>query len=91
MWWVGLLRFGTGQRMLNTPLQMILVMLAGWVNEEQRAVIDRFGVRVPGGALAGSPCSVRTSGFLVALSWAIEMAVDAPKLGWFSEGLGEGR
>ncbi len=26
--------------MLNTPLQMLLVMLAGWVNEEQRAVID---------------------------------------------------
>ena len=25
--------------MLNTPIQMILVMLAGWVNEEQRAVI----------------------------------------------------
>ncbi len=26
--------------MLNTPLQMLLVMLASWVNEEQRAVID---------------------------------------------------
>ena len=26
--------------MLNTPFQMLLVMLAGWVNEEQRAVID---------------------------------------------------
>ncbi len=25
--------------MLNTPIQMILVMLAGWVNEEQGAVI----------------------------------------------------
>jgi len=26
--------------MLNTPWQMLLVMLAGWVNEEQRVVID---------------------------------------------------
>ena len=25
--------------MLNTPVQMILAMLAGWLNEEQRAVI----------------------------------------------------
>ena len=24
--------------MLNTPLQMFLVMLAGWMNEQQRAV-----------------------------------------------------
>ncbi len=26
--------------MLNTPLQMILVVLAGWVNEQQLAVIE---------------------------------------------------
>ena len=26
--------------MLNTPLQMFLVMVAGWVNEQQRAAID---------------------------------------------------
>ena len=24
--------------MLNTPLRMLLVMLAGWMNEQQRAV-----------------------------------------------------
>ena len=26
--------------MLNTPLQMMLVALAGWVNEQQLAVIE---------------------------------------------------
>ena len=41
-------------------------------------LISRFGVRVPGGALAGSPCSVRTSGFLVALSVRSETGRDAP-------------
>ena len=29
--------------MLNTPLQMILVELAGRVNQQQRAVIDAWG------------------------------------------------
>jgi|GEM_PF-5089327 hypothetical protein len=28
--------------MLNTPIQMLLVMLAGWVNEEQRSVTDQI-------------------------------------------------
>ena len=36
--WVGFLFFGTGWWMLNVPLQMLIVMLAGWVNEEHRAV-----------------------------------------------------
>ena len=40
VWWAGLLLFGTGQGMPNTPMQMLLVMVAGWVNEQQRAVID---------------------------------------------------
>ena len=35
--------------MLNTPIQMLLVMLAGWVNEEQRSVTDQIAsvVRAP--------------------------------------------
>ena len=29
---------GTGQWMLNAPLQMLVTMVAGWTNEQQRAV-----------------------------------------------------
>jgi putative transposase len=39
MSWDGSLLFGTGQQMLNTPFQMLLGMLAGWLNEEHRAII----------------------------------------------------
>ena len=46
MWWAGLLLFGTGQGMPNTPMQMLLVMVAGWVNEQQRAVALVHGSRV---------------------------------------------
>ena len=37
----GFLLLGTGQRMLNT-FSDASVMLAGWVNEQHRAVIDRL-------------------------------------------------
>ncbi len=34
------LRHGSVPGMLATPLQMVLVALAGWLNREQLAVID---------------------------------------------------
>ena len=42
--------------MLNTPLQMMLVAIAGWINEQQLAIIEYKEGRAPsGGAPQSAP------------------------------------
>ena len=64
--------------MINIPLQMMVVALAGWINEQQLAVIGARGGDQPcGAAYAGRPFGLSSTSVLDVPTGAVYLLSEA--------------